>query len=541
MQAPESNYNAPPFPPFPAASRYIPLGPVKEAMDRVCRSVDAMDAISMIIGPPGTGKSMLCSLIAQRYAETHEVVMLGEIPATTRGEFLAHLLHRLGIDITDMRESNMQIALMDHVCSDDSIPGGVLMIIDEAQAMPREVMEAVRTVTNISRTGEPRIFAVMSGGAKVDEVLAEPSMEAFTQRVATRCYLHPMNGDETRRYISETIAACGADSDETITAEAIAAIHHACCGVPRLINQMMTQAIDCAADSEQTLITEQIIDKAWAELQQLPSPMIDEPKISSETNSAVEFGELSDFGEPSTFDSLPQNQQSGGRCESADLNDSLDFAEPMSCQKPSLGCVVNEIGLEQSGASWVEEPVAEVMPENPPAPAAGSLFGEFDEEETIEVSSRAVRTAVPNGQSRSTQAHSFPTASPQVAPTSHAAPMNTARMPQQEILNIASMGHAACCNGSAESTVQCSDSVLKVPSQSEAESAPTQQNLGQQGSVQEACQENVIRIHDDSDILVIEDEIELRADAATDASESGSRPAVALDFQSMLGRMRSQA
>jgi type II secretory pathway predicted ATPase ExeA len=557
MQAPESSYNAPPFPPFPAASRYIPLGSVQEAMDRVCRSVDAMDAISMIIGPPGTGKSLLCSLIAQQYTESHEIVMLGEIPANTRAEFLNLLLHRLGVDVKDMRESDMQIALMDRVCGQDSMPGGVLMIIDEAQAMPREVMEAVRTVTNISRTGEPRIFAVMCGGAKIDEMLAEPSMEAFNQRVATRCYLHPMNCDETRHYISETIAACGADADETITGEAIAAVHHACCGVPRLINQMMAQAIDCAADNEQTLITEQIIDQAWAELQQLPSPMIEEPKISSETSSEVEFGELSDFGEPSVFDSPSQSNQMpsgqfGGECQFADLNDALDFAEPVNCQEsaidqepvireaPAMGCVVEEIDLDQSQASWVEEPAAEEMPESPTAPSTNDLFGQFDEEETIELGACSMASAEP----------AVDVASQQTMPK--AMPMDLEQMLHQEILSMGSMDSLEVVETSNELPAEA-DHYVEDPQDEESEASdmiaeepavlqlPASIDMDGESNDEASSKEKILRIRDDSDILVIEDEVELRADAATDNSQGGSRQAVALDFQSMLTRMKSNA
>ncbi len=39
------------------------------------------------------------------------------------------------------------------------------------------------------------------------------------------------------------------------------------------------------------LITEQIIDEAWAQLQQLPSPMVEEPKIAHKV-APIEFGEL---------------------------------------------------------------------------------------------------------------------------------------------------------------------------------------------------------------------------------------------------------
>ena len=81
-------------------------------------------------------------------------------------------------------------------------------------------------------------------------------------------------------------------SGEEESDEAIAAAHHACSGVPRLLNQLLTQAIDCAEEADQSLIDERVIDVAWAQLQQLPSPMVDEPKIQIES-TAVEFGEHS--------------------------------------------------------------------------------------------------------------------------------------------------------------------------------------------------------------------------------------------------------
>ena len=71
-------------------------------------------------------------------------------------------------------------------------------------------------------------------------------------------------------------------------------MHHACSGIPRLINQLLTHAIEFAAQRDEYLINEQIINQSWAQLQQLPSPMIAEPQIQLEA-SAVEFGELDEL------------------------------------------------------------------------------------------------------------------------------------------------------------------------------------------------------------------------------------------------------
>ncbi|MCP4892017.1 MAG: AAA family ATPase [Planctomycetaceae bacterium] len=289
MQSNDQSYTAPPFPAFPCTSRYIPLGSVEEAFSRICLSIDTRETISLIVGPPGTGKSLICRLLAERYKQELHVVVLGETPIESRRELLNHLLHQLQIDSDP--NVDPQLTLIDFLCGQDSAGRGLLVLVDEAQSLTREVIEAIRMVTNIMREGEPCVCTVLCGGMKFDEMLVDASMDAFTQRIATRCYLHALNAEETRRYICDTIQSCGSEPAETITSEAVAAVHHACSGIPRLINQMLTQAIDCAAESDEVLIDETIIDQAWAQLQQLPSPIVNDPKVSSKT-AAIEFAEL---------------------------------------------------------------------------------------------------------------------------------------------------------------------------------------------------------------------------------------------------------
>ena len=103
-------------------------------MDRVCRSVDASDAISLVIGPPGTGKSLICGLLVDHFRSSHDVVMIGETPIDSREAFQRHLLHHLGADFSGISDSDLQLALIDRVCSDEAPRGGLLIIVDEAQS-----------------------------------------------------------------------------------------------------------------------------------------------------------------------------------------------------------------------------------------------------------------------------------------------------------------------------------------------------------------------------------------------------------------------
>jgi type II secretory pathway predicted ATPase ExeA len=307
MHSSDSVYNLPPFPAYPSIDRFIRLGSVQDAVDRIERSIHARDAISVVIGPPGTGKTLISEVLASRYKTTHRVIKLGETPFTDSDSFLRRVLHQSGADITNVPGGDLQLALFDHLCLGEESTQRILLLIDEAQSLTTELLETIRTLTNLTREGEPRVSVVMFGGNHFDELLISPSMDGFRQRISTRCYLHPLNGEETAWYINQTILNCGCDPDATITADAISAVHHACSGLPRLINQLLSHAIEFAANIDEYLITDRIIDQSWAEVQQLPSPMVEEPEINV-TESSVEFGELDSYDAPS-FEPEPTNAE----------------------------------------------------------------------------------------------------------------------------------------------------------------------------------------------------------------------------------------
>lgn len=543
-----------PFPAYACADRYVALGSIAETLSRVGRSVIAREAISLVIGPPGVGKTLLLAMLVKQFAESHDVVNLGDTTIDDRAAFLRHLLHHLGVDYKKTAENDLHLTLVDHVCGSNAAAEGLLILIDESQALAPEVLEAIRLVTNIMKDGKPRVSAVVAGGMKLEEVLVDSVLEPFVQRVATRCYLHPMNLNETRQFIRETIRSCGADPDTTILDSAIAAIHHAASGVPRLVNQMMTQAIDTAADADVALINDAIVDRAWATLQQLPSPMVQQPELKSSASSSIEFGEL-DSGSawsshrpasrplpavaPEPVALNPGMIESGmvesGMVESA--GDADDFDEP--------ACDLGDIEFESSTAMWVDEATPPMSTANPhtvpmsgrlesadrrivePVALPSALFGDFEIEEDLSLRGDAGGTIAYESDDDDDEVdavipfRSLAAAEPEPA-------HNLEAMLHQEIIGLSSYD----------------DSVMVLPEPMDCQSMGRQsidcdQIDCESEEMQSEPEWDVRLSHDDSDLLIIEDELELTRTDAPAAKSTAAPQSITIDFQSMLTRMRA--
>jgi type II secretory pathway predicted ATPase ExeA len=315
MPSVEKQFHVPSFPPFPSAERYVPLGSQDDALQRVCAAVEAWEAISLVIGPPGTGKSTISQVLQKRFSKSREVIVFGDATLESPQSLQRHLLNRLdrirGIKPAPFTVGDdPQLAIIERIANSSKEFAGLLLLVDEAQSLSPEVLETIRIFTNTMTAGRPRVSAVFLGGPKLDETLALPSLDALVQRVATRCYVHPFSSDETVQYVRKVLQECRDTVEIKIDETAIRSIHRACSGVPRLVNQLMTAAISYARSRQQPMINQQTVDRAWSVLQQLPGPLVDEPELRRPVSN-VEFGPLSDDGDD------PHEHETGNNCGSS--------------------------------------------------------------------------------------------------------------------------------------------------------------------------------------------------------------------------------
>jgi type II secretory pathway predicted ATPase ExeA len=135
---------------------------------------------------------------------------------------------------------------------------------------------------------------------KIEELLTDPTLSSFNQRIAHRCYVAAASRMETKALINEQLVQAGRSVSEIFTREALRRIYEFTQGVPRIINLLADRCLIVGQQREMQVIEEYDVELAWADLQQLPPPKpvaAEEPTTkddSDEPSPTVEFGMLSD-------------------------------------------------------------------------------------------------------------------------------------------------------------------------------------------------------------------------------------------------------
>ena len=284
-----------PFSSVPQVSHYFPASAIEQARLAIINSVDRQAGPTMVIGPVGTGKTMLQRALAEHYREQFRVLTLPSGRLATRKILLQALLYELDLEYRDMDEGELRLALIDHVTSEVFCPNGVLLLVDEADSLPMMLLEELRILTNLVRNSRGCVLTIMFGTNRLEERFAHPRLESFNQRIAGRYYLESYSSEETRNYIENRLSASGRTAGDIFPDNAIDTIHELAAGVPRLINQLCQHALVLATAGGVRQIDELGVREAWSDLQQLPAPEISPPDDAQlEEVGIIEFGVLSD-------------------------------------------------------------------------------------------------------------------------------------------------------------------------------------------------------------------------------------------------------
>ncbi len=206
--------------------------------------------LTVVTGEVGTGKT---TLIQALLSQIEDNVTLGLISNAQgdRGDLLRWVLNALDVRVPE-REDYVSLFqhFQDFVIEEYSAGRHVALIIDEAQNLGAEMLEELRTLTNINSGKDELLQIILVGQPELRALISRPELRQFAQRVTATFHLKPFSLDETTNYILHRLHHVGGQGTE-IDASAIRYIHEESKGIPRIINKLCDLALVYASSGGQ--------------------------------------------------------------------------------------------------------------------------------------------------------------------------------------------------------------------------------------------------------------------------------------------------
>ncbi len=262
-----------PFTSTPFVNHYFPGQAIQKSLASARLCIDRGSGPVIVVGEVGTGKSLLLAMLEEQYRTQFSVVNLVCSRLHERQELLQSILFELQLPYRNMSEGELRLSLMDYLKPSHACPNGALLLIDEAQNLPVDLLDEIRLITNYVRNGQLRVRLVMAGDQRLEEQLADPKLESFNQRIAARCYLTALSQSETADYVVTHIDRAGGGGKQMFAERSLRAIHELTEGCPRFINQLCEHALILAATNGRLSVDEPLVREAWADVQSLPGTM----------------------------------------------------------------------------------------------------------------------------------------------------------------------------------------------------------------------------------------------------------------------------
>lgn len=134
----------------------------------------------------------------------------------------------------------------------------LIIAIDEAQYLSNSILKDLKMILNFEFDSVNCFTLILLGEPHLNNTLEMPVHEALRQRITTHYAFTGLSGDETEEYIRHKIRSAGGSAD-IINESAINAIKGYSNGNPRLIDNVMTDALIYGAQLEKSIIDSDVI------------------------------------------------------------------------------------------------------------------------------------------------------------------------------------------------------------------------------------------------------------------------------------------
>jgi general secretion pathway protein A len=268
-------------------------GQHREAATGLIYAILKHRGLMTLTGEAGTGKTTILRAVLKAIGTSSVQVAYVPVPTLNPAEFLEFVLLQFGLlNAARANKAERLLVFERFLLKANEENRTVVLIIDEAHKLSKELLEEVRLLTNYNTRHGGLIQVVLAGQTELDELLRQSDMAQLKQRVAYRFTLRPLGREEVREYIAYRWNRAGGDSRVPFEEDALDAVARYSSGIPRLINAICDNALMMAFAEGTPAVSAAIVQAVARDLDLTGSSVAAPPSEDGGVEDGLETLEL---------------------------------------------------------------------------------------------------------------------------------------------------------------------------------------------------------------------------------------------------------
>ncbi len=233
-----------PFSLTPDTQFFFGHGHYRDALDTLMVALGGGEGFIKVTGEVGTGKTLLCRKLLNSLDRNTFYTAYIPNPYLTPPALGLALAEELGLELARNVGQHRAVKEVTRRLIQLHAEGKqVVLLIDEAQAMPGETLEALRLLTNLETEKRKLLQVVLFGQPELDERLGERANRQLRQRITFSYRLPPIDRQGMEAYVAHRLLVAGAQGNVRFAPDALDALHRFSRGIPRLVNILSHKAL----------------------------------------------------------------------------------------------------------------------------------------------------------------------------------------------------------------------------------------------------------------------------------------------------------
>lgn len=231
----------------------------REALATINYGVEKGKGFILIIGEDGMGKTALLQ------ASILEIDNSGKkVICLFNGNFPFHgllekIAHKLKLKCKG-DESSLLFKIYDALKSEDKNNNKLVLLIDDAQEMPIEVLERLRLFANLEVQNQKLIQVVLAGDPVLERKLNLAELRQLKQRIALKARLTPLTKEESQEFIKIHLKKNGGKASPVFHRKALNKIVRYCRGNLRTLEIICDNVLLQTSLSPQRDLVKSVMD-----------------------------------------------------------------------------------------------------------------------------------------------------------------------------------------------------------------------------------------------------------------------------------------